>query len=164
VVRWADLVPAGSPVLDVACGSGRHTRFFLDRGHPVVAIDIDVSGVADLEDDPRVEIVPKDLEDGSPFPLRGRHFGGVIVTDYLWRPLFDDLVDAVQAGGVLIYKTFAVGQERFGQPTNPDFLLKPGELLEAVRGQLRVVAYEDLIVDEPRPAAVQRICAVRPGD
>jgi SAM-dependent methyltransferase len=163
-VRFAPLVPPGGTVLDVASGEGRHTRFFLERGHPVVAVDIDVSGLADLGEASGLEVVQVDLEDGSAFPLAGRRFEGVVVTSYLYRPLFPALVAAVAPGGVLIYQTFARGQERFGQPTNPDFLLLPGELLEAVRGELRVVAYEDIVREEPRPAALQRICAVRAVD
>lgn len=160
VVRWAGLVPPGGAVLDLACGGGRHTRLFLDRGHPVTAIDIDVSGIADLRGQRKLQVLQVDLEDGRPFPLAGTAFSGVIVTNYLHRPLLADLVAAVAPGGVLLYETFARGQERFGLPTNPDFLLEPGELLEAVRGRLRVVGYEDLVLDQPRPAAVQRICAV----
>jgi SAM-dependent methyltransferase len=159
VARFASLVPPGEPVLDVASGAGRHTHFFLGRGHPVTAVDRDSSGLADLRDDRRVEVVEFDLEAGAPFPFRGRVFGAVVVTNYLHRPILPDIVAAVAAGGVLLYETYARGQERFGRPQCPDFLLEPGELLEAVRGRLRVVAYEDLIDD--RPAAVQRITAVR---
>jgi SAM-dependent methyltransferase len=148
-------------VLDLACGAGRHTRLFLARGHPVVAVDLDVSGIADLAGTLGLEVLRADLEGGAPFPLAGRRFEGVVVTNYLHRPILPDVVGAVAPGGVLIYETFARGQERFGLPTNPDFLLRPGELLEAVRGRLRVVAYEDVVLDDPRPAAVQRICAVR---
>jgi SAM-dependent methyltransferase len=161
VARFAPLAPPGSPVLDVACGGGRHSRLFLDRGHPVVAVDRDTSGVADLRDDPRIEIVEVDLEAGAPFPFLGREFGAVVVTNYLHRPILPALVGVVDRGGVLVYETFARGNERFGKPQNPDFLLQPGELLEAVRGALRVVAYEDLVVDAPAPAAVQRIAARR---
>jgi SAM-dependent methyltransferase len=161
VVRFADLVPAGGTVLDLACGAGRHTRFFLERAHPVVAVDIDVTGIADLAGHPGLEPLEVDLEDGRPFPLAGRSFAGVIVTNYLHRQLLPELVAAVAPGGAFIYETFARGHERFGLPTNPHFLLEPGELLEAVRGRLRVVAYQDLVVEEPRAAAVQRICALR---
>ncbi len=160
VVRFAPWVPEGGTVLDVACGAGRHTRLFLRRGHRVVAVDRDTSGLADLAGDARLQIVEADLEDGGPFPLSGRRFDGVVVTSYLHRPLLGDLVSAVAPGGALVYETFARGQERLGRPTNPDFLLRPGELLEAVRGLLRVVAYEDLTVDRPTPARMQRICAV----
>jgi SAM-dependent methyltransferase len=161
VVRFASLVPSGSDVLDVACGDGRHTRLFLERGNSVVAMDVDTSGISDLARHPNVEALQVDLEQGGPPPFEGRLFGGVVVTNYLYRPLMPALVGAVAPGGALIYETYARGQERFGRPTNPDFLLRPGELLDVVRGRLRVVAYEDVVVDEPKPTAVQRICAIR---
>ena len=162
VVRFAGLVSDGGDVLDVACGSGRHTRLFLERGHRVVAIDRDLSGIADLAEHPRLERVEADLEQAAPFPLSGRSFAAVVVANYLHRPLLPSLVAAVEADGVFIYETFAAGNERFGRPRNPDFLLHPGELLDAVRGRLRVIAYEDVVVDRPSPAAIQRICAVGP--
>jgi SAM-dependent methyltransferase len=159
VVRHMRLVPAGGDVLDVAAGAGRHTRLFLDHGHPVVAVDRDTAKLADLAGDPRVMILAADLEGGI-WPFGGRRFAGIVVTNYLHRPLLPALVGALAPGGALIYETFAMGNERFGKPSNPDFLLKPGELLEAVRGRLRVVAYEDIQVDAPKPAMVQRIAAV----
>ncbi len=159
VRRFVPLVPAAGPVLDLACGGGRHSRLLLAAGHPVTAVDIAVDGLADLAGHERLEIIETDLEDGRPFPLAGRRFAGVVVTNYLHRPLLPDLVDAVAPAGLLIYETFARGNERFGKPRNPDHLLKPGELLAAVQGRLRVLAYEDLVVEDPRPAAVQRICA-----
>ena len=171
VQRFAARVPAGGEVLDLACGSGRHARLFLARGHGVVALDRDTTRLAGLAgtpglevpglEIPGLEVIEADLEDGGPFPLAGRRFAGIVVANYLYRPLFPALIAALGPGGALIYETFARGNERFGKPSNPDFLLEPGELLEAVRGQLRVIAYEDLIVERPRPAAVQRICAVR---
>ncbi len=161
VERFAARAPAGGTVLDVACGGGRHTRFFLAQGHTVVAVDRDLSRVTDLAHDARVELIDAELETGAPFPLRGRTFAAVVVTNYLWRPLLGDLVAAVEPGGAFIYETFAVGNERFGRPSNPDYLLRPGELLDAVRGELRVIAYEDVIIGAPRVAAVQRIAAVR---
>ena len=102
-----------------------------------------------------------DLEDGSPFPLAGRQFALIVVTNYLHRPLLPALVAALAPGGLLLYETFARGNEAFGKPSSPDFLLRPGELLEAVRGKLRVMAYEDLVIEQPKRAAVQRIAACR---
>jgi SAM-dependent methyltransferase len=160
VLRFAPYLPAGGPVLDLACGAGRHVRLFLERGHPVTAVDRDLSGIADMINRPGLEALEVDLEDGRPFPLAGRRFAGVIVTNYLYRPLFPALIAAVAPGGALIYETFAKGNEGFGRPRRPEHLMNPGELLEMVRGQLRVRAFEDLIVEAPRPAAIQRICAV----
>ncbi len=157
VARFARLVPKG-PVLDLAAGRGRHSRLFAQRGHPVVAVDRDVSFLVGLG--AQVEIIQADLEaPGAPWPLGNRRFAGVVVTNYLHRPLFPKIRDAIAPGGVLIYETFAIGNERFGKPNNPNFLLKPGELLELAQG-LRVLAYEDLEVSEPAPAMVQRIVAV----
>lgn len=161
MARFAGLVPAGGRVLDVACGGGRHARFFLERGHPVTVVDRDTSGVADLGANPNVEILDADLEAGTPWPFAGRAFDGVIVTNYLWRPILPDIVASVAPGGVLLYETFARGHEQFGHPRNPDFLLKPGELLDAVRGALQVTAYEDLVEEGSSPRAVQRIAARR---
>jgi SAM-dependent methyltransferase len=151
-------------VLDLACGGGRHTRFFAAAGHPVTAVDIDLCRVADLAGRPGVELVQADLEGGAAFPLAGRRFGGVVVTNYLHRPLLAGLVEALAPGGVLLYETFAEGNEEAGgRVRNPDFLLRHGELLEIARGRLRVVAYEDVVEPPPHPAAVQRICAVAPA-
>jgi SAM-dependent methyltransferase len=156
VAAWAGLVPTGSPVLDVAAGSGRHTIFFAERGHRVTAIERDTGRLPRRED---VEIVAADLEWGAPWPLPGRTFGAVIVTNYLYRPLLPALVDCLLTGGVLIYETFMQGNERFGKPSNPDFLLRDGELLELARGRFSVTAYEARMVSEPRMAMVQRIAA-----
>ena len=156
IVQWAGLVAVNAAVLDVAAGSGRHTRFFADRGHAATAIDRDVSALAAQ---PNVEIVQADLENGSPWPLPGRTFGAVVVTNYLHRPLFPALMDALSPGGVLLYETFMEGNERFGRPSNPEFLLKDGELLEIVRGRFSVVAYEARMISEPKMAMVQRIAA-----
>jgi SAM-dependent methyltransferase len=167
VARFAPLVPAGAPVLDVACGQGRHTRLFASLGHPVTAVDIDASGVGDLAGDEGVEVIEADLEHRDPFEpggaLAGRTFGGIVVTNYLHRPLLPSLLAALSPGGVLIYETFAEGNSALGgRVRNPDYLLRPGELLEVARG-LHIVAYEDVVVDHPQPAAVQRICAVKPA-
>ena len=159
VARFAGEVPPGGDVLDVASGRGRHSRLFLERGHRVLAIDVDLSGLADLGENPLLAQIETDLEAGTPVPWGSRRFAAVVVTNYLHRPLIPALVEAVAAGGILIYETFARGNERFGRPRSPEFLLRPGELLEAVRGRLRVVAYEDVVTTSPRPAAIQRICA-----
>jgi len=160
IAAWAGLVPAGAAMLDVAAGKGRHTRFFADRGHRVTAIDRDVSGLAAADN---IEIVQADLEDGSPWPLVDRKFGAVVVTNYLHRPLFSSLFDALAPGGVLLYETFMVGNERFGKPSNPAFLLRDGELLDVAReGGLSVVAYEATMRSDPGPAMVQRIAARGP--
>ena len=163
VSRFAALVPAGRPVLDVACGGGRHSLLFLERGHPVTAIDRDVGQLEVPRDTPRFTAIEADLEDGSPWPLADLRFGGVVVSNYLWRPLLPVLIAALGPAGVLIYETFALGNERLGRPRNPDHLLKPGELLDAVRGRLRVVAYEDIERPPPKPARIQRICAISPA-
>ncbi|MEO5373857.1 MAG: class I SAM-dependent methyltransferase [Alphaproteobacteria bacterium] len=161
VVRFSGLLDAGATVLDVACGGGRHTRLLLERGHRVTAVDRDASFVADLAGHPGLAIVEADLEDGAPWPFAGRHFDAVVVTNYLHRPLFPALIAAVAPGGLLIYETFARGNERFTRPRNPDHLLEPGELLRVTEGRLQVVAYEHGHLDTPRPAVAQRLCATR---
>ena len=150
-------------MLDVACGSGRHARYLAARGHPVAAVDRDASALALLANVAGVAPREADLEN-DPWPYDGTYFAAVVVTHYLHRPLLPRLVDALAAGGVLIYETFAAGNERFGRPSNPAFLLRPGELLDTVHGRLRVIAYEEVVVGVPRPAALQRICAVRVSD
>ena len=163
VARFAPLVREGAPVLDIACGGGRHSKVFLDRGHPVTALDRDLSRLAVARDSPGFTALESDLEDGGPWPLEGRLFGVVVVTNYLYRPLFPSIIAGLEPGGVLIYETFALGNERFGRPRNPDYLLKPGELLEAVRGKLIVTAYEDIERPPPKRARIQRICAHSPN-
>jgi len=159
VVRWSALIPAGASVLDVACGSGRHLRWFAGRGAAVTGVDRDAAA---LEASRGLgELIVADLENG-PWPLPDRTFDAVIVTNYLWRALLPTLVASVAEGGVLVYETFAIGNERYGKPSNPDFLLRPGELLRAAEG-LQIVAYEDGLLDAP-PRCVQRLCAVRAGE
>jgi SAM-dependent methyltransferase len=159
VRRWARLIATRGTVLDVACGSGRHLRWLADAGFAVTGIDRDAQALAPLRDIARVIVA--DIEN-APWPLRAPdRFDGVVVTNYLWRPLLSTIVASVAAGGVLIYETFALGHEAFGKPSNPDFLLRPGELLDACRG-LQVVAYECGELDGPR-RRVQRIVA-RHGD
>ena len=160
VLRFAQLIPPGSPVLDLACGHGRHARALAALGHPVLAVDRNPQALAAVGELPGVQLLAADLEQ-APWPLPGQRFGGVVVTHYLWRQLLPRVVDAVAAGGVLLYETFALGQQTIGRPRNPEFLLRPGELLDAVRPPLRVVAYEDGFLAQPQRAFVQRICAVR---
>jgi SAM-dependent methyltransferase len=163
VVRWKHLIPAAGTVLDLACGSGRHARMLAESGHAVLAVDRDPVLLADLSGVPHVTTLCADLEQ-APWPCHGRTFAGIVVADYLHRPLLPPLLEALGAPGALIYETFAEGNERYGRPSNPDFLLRPGELLEWVRGRFTVVAYEHLVVSRPREAMVQRICAMRCAD
>lgn len=161
VVRHGPRVHAQGSVLDIAAGRGRHSRWFLDRGHAVTAVDIDLSGLSDQASNPRLEAIETDLEN-APWPFGGRSFDGIVVTNYLWRPLFPLIQEALSPAGVLIYETFGMGNEEFGKPSNPAFLLHEGELLEAF-SSLDAIAYEHGFVDAPKPAIVQRLCAVKPA-
>lgn len=161
VTRFAHM--AHGTVLDVACGSGRHTTFFADKGLSVTALDRDLSRLGDLRDHPNVTAVEADLESATPWRPAPDSWDTIVVTNYLWRPLLPLLVTALRPDGVLIYETFATGNEALGKPSNPDFLLQPGELLAAVQDRLIVIAYEHGEVATPQPAVIQRICAVR-GD
>ena len=155
VQRWAPLITQGT-VLDLACGSGRHAKFFLSRNLNVVAVDREAQVI------PGARFIQADLEDGSPWPLPGERFDGIVVTNYLYRPLMRILSENLEEGGVLIYETFMAGNERFGKPSNPGFLLRPGELLEVFR-DLTVKGFEEGEVSEPKPAMIQRLCAVKAG-
>jgi SAM-dependent methyltransferase len=156
VARWAHLITPGGTVLDLAAGSGRHTRFLTGRGHAVTAVDRDADALRELG--PPAETVVADVEAG-PWPLAGRSFDAVVVTNYLWRPLWPSILAALAPGGVLIYETFAKGNETVGRPARPDFLLERGELLRLGAG-LRIVAYEDGFLGAP-DRCVQRLAAVR---
>ncbi|CAN5477795.1 class I SAM-dependent methyltransferase [soil metagenome] len=155
VQRWSHLVSAHGAVLDVACGSGRHMRWFASRGHTVTGVDRSAELIATAA--ALGEAVVADIENG-PWPFEGRRFDAVVVTNYLWRPLMPVLLASLQPGGVLIYETFAAGNETVGKPSRPDFLLQPGELLAACTC-LHVVAYEDGFLPSP-DRFVQRIAAV----
>jgi SAM-dependent methyltransferase len=160
VVRFAPLIPKGAVALDLACGSGRHSQFLANLGHCILAVDQDISAIQNIHTS---AITPKRLNlEGDTWPLFGSKFGGIVVTNYLYRPHLDRLPELLEEGGILIYETFALGNEKYGKPSNPNFLLNPGELLAfAARHSLKVLAYEDIYVDEPKPAMVQRLCAVK---
>jgi SAM-dependent methyltransferase len=157
VVRFAGLVEPGAAVLDVACGNGRHARLFAERGHAVTGIDRDAEALAPLSALARTVVA--DIEN-QPWPLTGETFGAVVITNYLWRPLWPTLLASLAPGGVLICETFAIGNAAYGKPSNPHFLLQAGELLALTRG-LHVVAYEDGVLTDPM-RRVQRIAALAP--
>lgn len=158
VRRFAGLVKPGGAVLDVACGSGRHLRWLAAQGFAVTGVDRDAAAVEPLK--PLGEIVVADIENG-PWPFAGRHFDGIVVTNYLWRALAPTLLATLADGGVLIHETFANGQQTIGKPSRPEFLLEAGELLRLYPG-LRVVAFEDGFEAEPR-RFVQRLAALMPA-
>jgi len=157
-VRWSRLLAPGATVLDVACGAGRHMQWFARHGHEVTGVDRSQEALDAAASFGHTLLA--DIEEG-PWPFTGRHFGAVVVANYLWRPRLPDIVAAVAPGGVLLYETFASGNETVGKPSRADFLLAPRELLSACAG-LRIVAYEDGFLADP-DRFVQRIAAVRPG-
>jgi len=161
VVRFLERAPTAGTVLDLACGSGRHGRLCHAAGHPVLMLDRDISGVTDMMQLQGVEVMQADLEGGNRWPLGKRRFDVLIVTNYLHRPLIPHILAAVAPGGLLIYETFAAGNAKYGGPGNPDYLLEKGELLRAMPPEFEVLAFEDVELQEPRPAVVQRIAACR---
>ena len=165
--RFLHLLPLDGSVLDLAAGGGRHSAWFLERGHAVTALDRTTDKLEQLKSTyagdqrRRFEIVRADLEEGRAWPLRDRRFDAVVVVNYLHRPLFADLLESLSPNGILLYDTFAVGNEAFGKPSNPDFLLKPGELFDVVRGKLDVIAFEQGRIDGANgPTVKQRIAAI----
>jgi SAM-dependent methyltransferase len=156
VRRWSHLVPAGARVLDVACGSGRHVDWFVQRGCTVTGLDRDAAAVSPLRG--KAEIIVADIENAA-WPLAGRSFDAIVVTNYLWRALLPTVRASLAPAGVLIYETFAQGQQTVGKPSNPAFLLSPGELLVAAEG-LHIVAYENGFLSAPE-RFVQRLVAIR---
>ncbi len=161
VERFFPLITAGGSVLDLACGKGRHSLLLAERGYRVEAVDRDADALAAISARaPGIVTRAADLE-GGPWPYHGCVFDGIVVTNYLYRPLLPMLLNALDVNGVLIYETFMTGNEKFGKPANPAFLLRPGELLDVVRRRLTVVAFEQGEIAAPRRAVVQRLCATR---
>lgn len=160
VMRWASAITRRGLVLDFACGSGRHAVWLASKGFDVFAIDLDCSRFVPVP--PGVQVLEADLEQGD-WPLTGRQFDGVVVTNYLFRERFEALLQCVVPGGVLIYETFAVGNELLGKPANPDFLLLPDELLARTGEGFEVLGFEQCRIERPRPAVIQRLCARRKG-
>jgi SAM-dependent methyltransferase len=160
VRKYISLVPSKKLVLDLACGSGRNTRFLLDQGYTVVALDKDVSQLADISGNPNLTKYKFDIETNDKLPFDKHEFAGIVVTNYLHRPLFEDLTKTLSYGGVLIYQTFMIGNEAYGRPSNPSFLLKINELNDVFANKLDVVAFEQGYEENPKPSVVQKICAV----
>lgn len=160
VLRNLDTIERGGDVLDLACGRGRHVGALLDRGFRVTAVDIDATAIARLPHHPRLIAITHDLEDGSEWHWAGR-YDGIVVTNYLHRPTLALLPDLLRVGGILIYETFMVGNEEFGRPSSPDYLLQQNELLDTFDSTMDVIDFEQGYTDLPRPAMVQRFCGRR---
>ncbi len=176
VVRHAPQITESGQVLDLACGSGRHARYLLSKGFHVTCLDIDLTSVLDLEANPNCQLIQADLEGKSDWPFAGiegtsisgtrdkcsrKVFDGIIVSNYLYRPLFEDLVRTLSGGGVLIYQTFMVGNEKYGRPRNPDHLLETDELKVFFEDRLDIIEFRQGFSAESGPAMVQQICAVK---
>ncbi|MBC3916355.1 class I SAM-dependent methyltransferase [Undibacterium sp. CY18W] len=166
--RHIALLPAGL-VLDLACGGGRNSLFLLEKNYEVLALDRDGQGFVMLEA-AGARTMLHDLEaevEHDNWPFVENAFEAIVVCNYLHRPLFPAMLGSLAPGGVLIYETFAAGNEQFGKPSNPAFLLQQGELLAQIRSNaqvaMHVIAYEEGYVEQPKPAMIQRICARKIG-
>lgn len=161
IKRFMPLIPADGEVLDLACGAGRHARALAASGHSVLAVDRDAEALKNVVAN-GITALQVELEHGN-WPFAPNRFAAIVVTNYLHRPLFPHILNSLASQGILIYETFSQGNGRFGKPSNPDFLLMPGELLSLVQAScsMRVVAFEDGYVVMPKPAMVQRICAIK---
>ena len=160
VRHYSGIICRGGTVLDLACGAGRHTRMLLERGKIVTALDRDTSQIVDLSETRNLKIVEHDLEGSAAWPFGSRVFDGIVVVNYLFRPLFPMIIDALAGNGVLIYQTFAIGNEKYGHPRNPNYLLAKNELLDAFGKELNVVKFNQGYIGRPSPAIVQRICCI----
>ena len=158
ILKYLSEIKPGGSVLDLACGKGRHTRVCLEHGLDVTAVDIDTRGLGDLAGTAKLTLISADLEN-APWPLGEATFDAVIVANYLWRPLFQNIRDAVAPGGLLLYETFAAGNERYGKPSNPDFLLQEGELREVFAKGFGILFSEQVVEQVPAPAVRQRLAA-----
>ena len=159
IAAWAKHLPAAGSVLDVAAGSGRHALWFAEQGHHVTAVDRDTEALRARPHD-RVRVVTADLEN-APWPLPGEQFDAVLVVNYLWRTLLPTLIASVAGSGHLLYETFAIGNEQFGRPRNPDFLLQPDELRLALPDTFEVIEFGHGVVGDPPTAVRQRLLARR---
>ena len=157
---YSSLIPFGKGVLDLACGSGRHTGMLLNNGYQVTAVDIDTTLVKQNFSNKKLNIVKCDLETLSSWPFGKNSFLGIIVVNYLHRPLYSRIMESLEEGGVLIYQTFADGNSRYGKPKNPDYLLKRGEL-KTVFGGMRIISYQHGYLSYPSQSVVQRICCIK---
>jgi SAM-dependent methyltransferase len=163
VCRWVHELPVRCEVLDLACGNGRHTHYLHEHEHRVLAVDRHLGGMTEFKNIPGITLRQHDLESKS-WPFPANRFGAIVVSNYLHRPLFPVLADSLRSGGLLIYETFAMGNEQFGRPRNPDFLLRPGELRAVFGGLLRILDYEELTEIRPVRAVRQRVAARKSGE
>lgn len=161
VERHCGLMAKGGKVLDLACGSGRHARLLAGQGFAVLAVDRNLEAILKLRNVPGITATQLDLE-GDAWPLAGQTFDGIVVTNYLWRPRLSEVLAMLAPGGVLIYETFMLGNEAYGKPSSPAFLLRPGELREVMQAAgLREIAFEEGYTASPKPTMRQAICAIR---
>ena len=159
VRRYYRQFPKNGFILDLAGGTGRHARFLSQKGFKLLLVDNQISKAKDLQNVEGIKLVEYDLEAGNSLPFPASSFQGIVVTNYLYRPIFPQLLCLLDVGGILIYETFAVGHEKYGRPKNPNYLLNSGELINLVSPQMRVIAYEERLITRPTKAYVQRIVA-----
>ena len=157
---YSSLIPSGGSVLDLACGSGRHTGMLLNKGYQVTAVDIDTTLIKQNFSNKNLNIVKCDLESLSFWPFEKNSFLGIIVVNYLHRPLFSKIIESLREEGVLVYQTFADGHSRYGKPKNPDYLLKRGEL-KTVFDSMKIISYQHGYLSYPSQSIIQRICCVK---